>query len=316
MYSTTIEHESFEQGQRLKELRKLTLLSRRAFAKKYNFNASSYQAWEDGKYKKGLSLQHAVSLIDAFNQENIVCTIDWLLRGHGDAPKRLFYKSSLQNKGAVQDIADQANAQKNMLKLNQQLVEAIRSNKIEHCKDLIAQGANLHTLNNMQLYLYSYRQQSALHFAAGHAGASLIQMFVDLGLGVNQRNRVNDTPLHIASWEGNLKTIQKLHELGASIDATNNEGTTPVMWASSNNKPSALALLVKLGGHLNYTDFFGNTAAHWSALRGHLMILKDLYNLGAYLDIKNHFNQTPLDIAIDNGQVRVANELVQLLGIK
>ena len=79
---------SIEQGYRLKLARKLTMLSRRAFAKKYNFNSSSYQAWEDGKYKKGISLANAEKIIEALKHENIFCDMEWLIQGNGQSAQR------------------------------------------------------------------------------------------------------------------------------------------------------------------------------------------------------------------------------------
>jgi ankyrin repeat protein len=315
MFTHNLQHESIEQGKRLKATRKLTLLSRRAFAKKHQFNISSYQAWEDGKYKKGINLSNASKLAKAFALENINCSIDWLLNGNGSPAIR---RKNIGLGEVIDDTYDNATSKANHYKeikaANNKLIEAIKRNQIEECRGLILNGANLHTLSIVDLYLYSLKRFSALHFAAWYGGAMLIQMFVDLGLHPDTRNKDNDTPLHLAAWEGNDQAIKKLIDLGASIEATNNEGTTPIMWSASNGKPSVIPLLVSFGANINSRDYQGNTSAHWAAFKGNSDVIETLYNQGAFFDIKNYDNKTPLEVAILNGQTETVTRIMQVLG--
>jgi len=63
-------------GNRLRQLVNFTGLSQRDFAKKYGFKYSTLNAWLVGRLS--LYLLTAKKLIDAFNQEGVVCSIDWL----------------------------------------------------------------------------------------------------------------------------------------------------------------------------------------------------------------------------------------------
>lgn len=308
-------YDNLQQGQRLKEARKLTLLSRRAFAKKYNFNISSYQAWEDGKYKKGLGLANASKVVQAFAVENIDCSIEWLLYGTGDvAIRKVNFVTSKFNHTPHDKIKQNVLDYQKVKAFNFKLINAIKNNKVEECRMLVASGANLHTLNNMQLYLYTLKQYTALHLAALYGSATLIQLFIGLHVNPNIRNRDNDVPLHLASWEGNEQAIKKLISLGASIEATNNEGTTPLMWAASNGQVQSIKALCSHGAHLNYNDYRGNTAIHWAAFKGHAGAIHALYKAGAYLDIDNHLGQTPLDLAVLNGQNEAVDAILSILG--
>ena len=308
-------HESTEQGERLKAARKLTLLSRRAFAKKYQFNNSSYQAWEDGQYKKGISLSNAIRLAKAFSLENIDCSVEWLLNGISKPSERSKETNLLHHsERSSEDIKQKTNHFKKIKLLNIELIEAIKRNQVIECKNLVTQGANLHTLHTNELYLYSLKMFSALHFSGWYGGVLLIQMFIDLGMNPDIRNRDNDIPLHLAAWEGNNSAIKKLLDLGSSIEAANNEGTTPIMWAASNGRLSAIPLLVSLGAQINTRDYQGNTAAHWAAFKGHAGIIESLFCLGASLDIKNHQKKTPLEVAIINGQTEVVDKILHILG--
>jgi hypothetical protein len=304
--------DSIEQGKRLKAARKLTLLSRRSFAVKYHFNASSYQAWEDGKYKKGLSLAHAEKIIKALVYENIDCSLEWLVFGNGSVATRKKEVGNILSNEPDDLIRQKTHVHKKILNLNNQLIHAIKNNKIETCRRLLVSGANLHTLSKLELYLYSIKQLTALHFAAQYAGALLVKMFIKLNLNPNIRNRDEDTPLHVAAFEGNTITIKKLVEYGASIDATNNEGTTPVMWAAQKGQCSAVELLISLGAHVNYADYRENTALHWAAFHGRSASIKTLYDHGAFLDAKNIEGKTPLDIAITNGQIDAVESILSI----
>jgi len=308
-----INDDSIKQGQRLKAARKLTLLSRRAFALKYQFNVSSYQAWEDGKYKKGVGTSHALKIIKALSLENIDCSLEWLLYGNGKIASRKKNIGLTENKKTDQDIKLKVAHQKKIKLLNNKLITAITGNKVEECRMLVLSGANLHLLNLQDLYLYGLKQNSALHLAARYAGASLVQMFVDLNISVEVRNRDYDTPLQHAAYDGNLATINKLLDLGAFVNSTNKEGTVPIMWAAVTGNAEAISLLIKRGALIHKTDFFGNTAAHWAAYYGDPGSIESLYNLGAYIDIKNSDGRTPLDIAISNGHNSAVEKILQII---
>ena len=305
--------DSIKQGQRLKAARKLTLLSRRAFAIKYGFNISSYQAWEDGKYKRGISTNHALKIIKALALENIDCNLDWLLFGNGEFASRKKNIGLYENKKTDKHIKATVEHNKKVKLLNNKLILAITHNKIEECRDLILRGANLHLLTQHNLYLYGLKQNSALHLAARFSGAVLVQMFVDLDISVEVRNRDFDTPLQHAAYDGNLITINKLLDLGAFIDSTNKEGTTPLMWAAVTGKAEAILLLAKRGALIHKADFLGNTAMHWAAYYGDSSSIQKLFDLGAFIDIQNSDGKTPLDIAISNGHTSAVNILIDLL---
>ena len=72
-------------GRRIKELRKITHLSRRAFADKHEIPAGTLQNWEDAKFG-GLTEKGAQRLIEVFAREGILCHLAWLMHGEGEKP--------------------------------------------------------------------------------------------------------------------------------------------------------------------------------------------------------------------------------------
>lgn len=73
-------------GKRLKSLRMMTGLSRKALDEKFNISASTIQSWEDAK-AGGLTEKGARRVIMVFKKEGIRCSLDWLLYGIGYPPQ-------------------------------------------------------------------------------------------------------------------------------------------------------------------------------------------------------------------------------------
>lgn len=80
-------------GRRLETLRKMTGLTRKNFEKKYNVSASTIQSWEAAK-AGGLTDRGAQRVIQIFRQEQISCTLDWLLYGIGNSPQQMGHHTS------------------------------------------------------------------------------------------------------------------------------------------------------------------------------------------------------------------------------
>jgi DNA-binding transcriptional regulator YiaG len=129
--------DSNAQGQRLRLIRNLTMLSRRAFAKKHNLNISAYQAWEDGRYKKGISLNNASKIISAAKQHNFNCTAEWLLYGIGEPPSHQKNINFHANINEQEHILKEAAINNKIRELNTCLINAIKENNLLECRKLI-----------------------------------------------------------------------------------------------------------------------------------------------------------------------------------
>jgi len=73
-------------GRRLRSLRKMTDLSRKEIAEKYQLSAGTLQGWEDGRYG-GLTEKGAKKVLKALRNEGIQCSLDWLMFGIGLGPQ-------------------------------------------------------------------------------------------------------------------------------------------------------------------------------------------------------------------------------------
>ncbi len=91
---------------RVLSLRKMTRLSRRAFAKRYGIAPGTLQNWEDVR-GNGLSEKGAKRLIKALRSSGIFCSIEWLMQGVGAGPyiDRSLYMDTESVEGAPQSSA-------------------------------------------------------------------------------------------------------------------------------------------------------------------------------------------------------------------
>ena len=73
-------------GERLRRARVLAgLTTRREFEKKYSISANTLQGWEQGK--NPLSEKGARRVVEAFNWEGLLCSVEWLMHGTGIPPR-------------------------------------------------------------------------------------------------------------------------------------------------------------------------------------------------------------------------------------
>lgn len=73
-------------GKRLKSLRTLADLSRKALEEMYQISASTIQSWEDGK-AGGLTEKGALRVTAALRNQGVQCSTEWLLYGAGIGPQ-------------------------------------------------------------------------------------------------------------------------------------------------------------------------------------------------------------------------------------
>ena len=173
---------ALSQGNRVRHIRELSGLSRRAFAKNLNFNVSSIQAWEEGRHKKGMSIRNAEKLVASCSELGIAVSIEWLIHGAGEKPLRPSNTLPLSPYGSKNELLSKAIFFKKIREKNIQLLEAIKNNNVHLCQQLITKGANYHHLQEKELYLYCQREDTALHYAAMYAGKTLTDFFINLGL--------------------------------------------------------------------------------------------------------------------------------------
>ncbi|HEX4046012.1 MAG TPA: hypothetical protein VHZ76_10150 [Gammaproteobacteria bacterium] len=94
------EDEKKERGNRIKYLMDSLPFSNRKFAKKYNINSSTLKNWLYGA-GGGLTADGALTLIEAFKKEGIICTSEWLFYGKGNDPLSTTFSTSTSSASLI-----------------------------------------------------------------------------------------------------------------------------------------------------------------------------------------------------------------------
>ena len=303
-----------EQGQRIKQLRKRTHLSRRAFAKKHGIAPGSLQNWEDGRYKR-LSLQGVEVLVLAFNAENIPCTVEYLLYGatalapHSEKQEANQIQPNLQT--ANVGIIDRAHQYAKQHQINKQLLLAVVNGRSEEIENLIKLGCTIHLETDSKVFkFYNDDENSPLHVASRTGHFNVLKILIGQGSQVDLKNKFKQTPLHLAVKKGYLEIVNYLVLNGADINLKDSEGNTALAWACKYGQTAIARQLVKLGAQTNIKNLENNHCIHWAASHGYIDIVALLLEHGAKINEKNIFDETPLICAIKNGHAHIA----QLLG--
>jgi DNA-binding XRE family transcriptional regulator len=76
-----------EKGKRLQQAREMVRFDRKEAAKIAEVSVHTYKGWEVGKYD-GLPENRAKKLLPALAAEGLQCSLEWLMHGIGDAPKK------------------------------------------------------------------------------------------------------------------------------------------------------------------------------------------------------------------------------------
>ncbi|MGD9153842.1 MAG: hypothetical protein PVG30_09415 [Gammaproteobacteria bacterium] len=79
---------SKEKGKRLQQAREMVRFDRKEAAKIAGVSSHTYKGWEVGKYG-GLPEKRAKKLLPAFEAEGLQCSLEWLMHGLGDEPKKV-----------------------------------------------------------------------------------------------------------------------------------------------------------------------------------------------------------------------------------
>jgi uncharacterized protein len=165
-----------------------------------------------------------------------------------------------------------------MMKTSREPLEAIESEYIDliYSCDMKAMKVALE-VNPGAIKVRTEWGATVLHRAAQFGCRSLVSLFLDLGIPVNERDFHRQTPLH-SSCESRSDAVgvaKELVERGAIIDARDKRWRTPLMHASASSNLRHVKFLLERGANTTIRD-----RARWSAL-DHAYFQMDGSNVGA-----------------------------------
>ena len=185
-----------------------------------------------------------------------------------------------------------------------------------------------------------------IHYANyGNCSKEDIQLIIDRGADVNERNKKNCTALMLASRKGNIdamnvllragadrtiedadgdtwihnaiygncskEVLQSIIDQGADVNATNNKNSTALMLASEKGNIDAMNVLLSAGADRTIEDADGDTWIHY-ALYGNCSkeVIQLIIDQGADVNAKNKKNCTALMLASRKGNIDAMNVLL------
>ena len=117
------------------------------------------------------------------------------------------------------------------------------------------------------------------------------------------------TALHLAAFFGHAETVECLLGLGAdwTLLAQNGNGNTPLHAAlAAQCHEAAKLLLEKHGTNINIPDKSGWTPLHLASANGDLVLAEELVQRGADRNARTNQDRTPLELAQEHGQEAIA----------
>ncbi|CAH2226182.1 ankyrin repeat domain-containing 50 [Pelobates cultripes] len=128
-----------------------------------------------------------------------------------------------------------------------------------------------------------------------------VEMLIESGAGLHQRDRSGRTLLAAAAYAGNLEAVNLMISRGANLEATDDEGQTSLGLAAHHGHLSVVQMLLQHGAHHNHTDCRGWTPLRSAAWAGHTDIVEVLLASGAQPDVSGPDGRTALRAAAWGG---------------
>jgi len=223
------------------------------------------------------------------------------------------------------------------LSLNEQLILAINTEKINELKILLAKGANANSVdsggisalmlavtresqntdeiakiliqNGANVNLSNSFKETILMLAISNKkiNYNLIELIVSKSSNLNAKDSEGNTALFYAIKKNDFNISRLLIEKGANINLQNIKGKTPLMISISNsinrNKffNEISKFLILKNADVNIKDNARKTPLMYAAFLGNIELLRFIILKGADYNAKNKYNNSVLTYAVASG---------------
>ncbi len=198
------------------------------------------------------------------------------------------------------------------------LTFAVVMNRVDLVKTLIDHGADIHRVNHLGRLDDAERPVADLLISLGikvpgwmlprtcrpdvsRNEVHRVNVLLDYGANINDRERYGLTALHYAIRGGKLPLIRLLLDRGASVNSLDDSGVTPLLHLTKTRSKAdplpTLELLASHGADLNARDENGNTLLMHFVRQGNVEVVKWLIGHGADSTVRNNAGKTAGDVA-------------------
>ncbi|KAH0561961.1 hypothetical protein GP486_003333 [Trichoglossum hirsutum] len=153
----------------------------------------------------------------------------------------------------------------------------------------------------------------ALILASREGQRDIVQILLEKGGGVEERDKRGGTALHAAAERGRDEVVLLLLKKGADIRAKDNGEQTALHRAASRGHEAAVQLLLSKSANVAAKDNDGWTALHVAAKNGHEGAIQLLVGGGADVEAKDNNKLTAQSLAERPGHTTAAQLLARLL---
>lgn len=150
--------------------------------------------------------------------------------------------------------------------------------------------------------------------AAESGDVQQVELLLNNGANIEQRNYYGLTALHRASEEGKVPVVKLLLSRGADVLTLDCDGQSALEKAAQQGHKRTVGLLARWGGDVHFRDSMGYNlvmrAAEWGWHHVVVTLLQSSQGLKE-LDSKDLFDETPLLKAARNGRKQVVSTLLK-----
>lgn len=205
------------------------------------------------------------------------------------------------------------------------LNRALRFNRIENAKLLLAKGANPNISDNggfspLQIAnsnkelvellfskgalpnLPNSRGVTPFSYAIGSGKEDLVELYLNNGALVNEPCEEIAFPLHVAAVGDNVKVVELLLSNGAGLYVRNSMGSTPLHLAAANGRVENIRKLMESGAEHNLENYEGRLPIHSAARSGKEKAVEALLDEKVNVDATDRANCTALFYSIFEGK--------------
>jgi hypothetical protein len=110
-------------------------------------------------------------------------------------------------------------------------------------------------------YIFQKYENQPLHTATELGDTVLIEMIIENGYDIEEKNWIGQTALHIAAANGHLACLKYLIDKGAELEAKDNDKLTPLLLSAQNGQLECLKYLIDKGADLKAKDYYKKNTA-------------------------------------------------------